>query len=355
MYGRIQSDLITLCSFEELTHSMRRAVLGDGEPDTEKIAEKLIKTLPEGVYNKVRAKFLNGAYREKLFAALAGRGIKCVTRFDGCYPAMLLNIPDPPDVLFCKGDTRLLESDCLTVVGSRRTPPQALRLCSDTAKALSEHFTLVTGIAEGADAAVLQGALDASGNAISVLAHGLDSVYPQCNARLLKRVEESGLVITEYLPHIQPAPFRFPVRNRILAGLSAGTVVVSAAERSGALITADLAADYGREVMAFPYFAGTPAGAGCNGLIRKGAALVENAADIYAVFGIEYSAVKVKSELTEQEQKLIAALKERGEAFVGELADDMQTPSFRLLPLLSSLEIKGLIVRLGGNRYAAVR
>ena len=130
--------------------------------------------------------------------------------------------------------------------------PKILADCRKIAGEASEKFTVVSGIADGADTAALEGALDAGGKVISVMANGLDYIYPLTNKDLAKRVEENGLLVSEYLPDVQPKPYYFPVRNRIIAGLSRGTLVVSAGVKSGALITADHAVDYGRDVFALP-------------------------------------------------------------------------------------------------------
>ena len=157
---------------------------------------------------------------------------------------------------------------------------EGLADCKKMAGEISSRFTVVSGFADGADSAALEGALAAGGKVISVFANGLDYIYPAINRPLADKVEKCGLIITEYPPEVGPKPYHFPVRNRIIAGLSKGTLVVSADKTSGALITADYAADYGRDVFAFPYSIGAFSGAGCNALIKKGAFLAENILDI---------------------------------------------------------------------------
>ena len=355
MYTPEEIDLIILSSFSELTYSVKRKLLCDFEntrPDFEAHENFLIKTLPRGVYNKVKADFYDGAYREKYLASLEKKGVVCVTYFSESYPESLKNIYDAPIVLFCKGDISLLKSDCFSVVGSRKTSPKALAECEKISGELSKVFTVVTGLAVGADSAAVNGALKAGGKVISVLAHGLDSAYPACNANLLNKVVESGLAVSEYSPEVKPMPFYFPVRNRIIAGLSKGTLVVSAGKKSGALITANLAAEYGRDVFAFPYSAGIYSGEGCNALIKNGAYLTENILDILSAFSLDFNSPTV--ELTQDEKALLEAIKTAGEAFIPKIAEEMGKLSYELIPAVSSLEIKGLIVRLGGNRYSAI-
>jgi DNA processing protein len=167
-------------------------------------------------------------------------------------------------------------------------------------------------------------------------------------------VEERGLIISEYQPQVKPLRYYFSMRNRIIAGLSKGTLVVSAAKKSGALITANYALDYGRDVFAFPYNVGVTTGEGCNALIKKGAALAEGAQDILQNYGIE----DVEEEsiiLTEEEDKLLTFLRDEGESHLEMMARAIEKKSFQILPICSSLEIKGLIVKTGGNKYTAVK
>ena len=356
MYTQEEINLITLCGIEELTYNARYKLLcglSSPYPDFAKCANLLIKTLSAGVYNKVKDKFYDSAFRERLLRTLDKKGVKCVTFFSPEYPESLKNTSAPPVVLFWKGDTRLLGGRLFAVVGSRRTLPKVIAECKKISGELTKKFTVVSGLAEGADSAALQGALDAGGRVVSVLAYGFDYVYPAFNSALVKRVEGCGLLVSEYLPSTAPKNFQFPVRNRIIAGLAEGALIVSAGRKSGALITAGYCFDYGRDVFAFPYNAGTLSGEGCNSLIKKGAYLTENILDISNVYGLDFKTSETKP-LTADEKALFDAVREEGEAFIPAIADKLGKQPFQLIPLLTSLEIKGLIVRLGGNRYSAV-
>lgn len=355
MYTREEADLITLCSIDELSYKLRYILLLQLEsktPDFTKYGQILVKSLSDGVYNKVKGKFFSGEYREKMFKGLEKRGITCVTYFSENYPELLKHIPLPPMVLYCKGNLSLLGSRCFSVAGSRRTPPDMAAACKKLCGQLTQHFTVVTGISDGADTAAIAGALE-SGKIISVLAHGGDYCYPSINRKLLTEVEKRGLVISEFPPQTAPKQYMFPVRNRIIAGLSEGTLAVSAGKKSGALITAEYAFDYGRTVFAIPYGLGVSAGEGCNGLLKKGGILTENILDIFSVFGLDFKILE-KSQLTEDETRLYNLIKAAGKAFAPDIAAQLGKQPFQLIPLLSSLEIKGLVVRLGGNRYSAV-
>lgn len=355
-YSRQEIDVIILDSFEELTYKNKYLLLGGLEnpsPKLDKNASMLIKSLSEGVYNKVKEKFSDGEYRKKILSSLEEKKVACITCFSDDYPEDLRQISNPPIVLYCKGNLSLLKDRRFAIVGSRRTQPNIMRECSKIADELSGTFTIVTGMADGADSAVVEGSLK-SGKVISVLAYGFDHVYPAVSERLIKNVAKQGLLLSEYPPEIPPRNYQFPVRNRIIAGLSDAVLVVSAGKKSGALITADYAMNYGKQVMAFPYGMGVAYGEGCNQLIKQGANLVENTLDIYEAFGLEYKPPEKQIDLTQDEQIALSVIREMGEAFAPAIAEKLKKLPHQIIPVLSSLEIKGLIIRLGGNRYAAI-
>ena len=355
-YSRQEIDAIIIDSFEELTYKNKSALLnGFKNPfaNSDKNTPTLIKSLSEGVYNKVKGKFSDEGYRSKILSSLEAKTVTCITFYSENYPEDLKQIPNPPIVLYCKGNLSLLKTRRFAVVGSRRTQPNVLRECSKISGELTGKFTVVTGMADGADSAAIEGAVD-SGKIISVLAYGFDYVYPAVSEKLIQKVARKGLLISEYPPAIPPRNFQFPLRNRIIAGLSDAVLVVSAGKKSGALITANYAEEYGKQVMAFPYSMGVTYGEGCNSLIKKGANLVENTLDIFEAFGLDYKPDENQIELNQDEQSALAAIREAGEAFAPEIAEKLNKLPHQIIPVLSSLEIKGLIIRLGGNRYSAL-
>lgn len=197
------------------------------------------------------------------------------------YPALLRRAPNPPLALFVAGEPARLWHPAVAVVGSRAPTPGGRDNAADFARALAAAGLGVTsGLAAGIDTAAHQAALAAGGPTVAVLGTGPDVPYPRANAALHARIAEVGAVVSEHLPGTQGRPSHFPSRNRIIAGLSLGTLVVEAAERSGALITARLAAEAGREVFALPGSIHNPLARGCHRLIRDGAALVESAAEL---------------------------------------------------------------------------
>ena len=200
---------------------------------------------------------------------------------DPRYPPRLLQTADPPLLLYVQGKPACLSDDGLAVVGSRHATPQGLDNARALGRALSDRQLLVfSGLAAGIDGAAHEGALLGAAGTVAVVGTGLDRVYPARHRELARRIAERGALVSEYAPGTPPLAENFPQRNRILAGLSLGTVVVEAALKSGSLITARLAAEAGREVFAVPGSIHAPQSRGCHALLRQGATLVETAQDI---------------------------------------------------------------------------
>jgi DNA processing protein len=213
------------------------------------------------------------------WAAAPGHAI--VTLADEAYPRTLLEIPDPPALLYAAGRTELLSRPALAIVGSRNASAQGERNAESFARALSDAgFCIVSGLALGIDAAAHRGGLAGASGTIAVLGTGIDVVYPQHNAALAVQIASRGLLVSEFAPGTAPAAHNFPRRNRLISGLAQGCLVVEAALASGSLITARSAADQGREVFAIPGSIHSPLSKGCHALIKSGAKLVESAEDI---------------------------------------------------------------------------
>lgn len=204
-----------------------------------------------------------------------------LTLADPHYPAALLQTTDPPLLLYATGQLAHLTSPAVAIVGSRNPTPQGLENARAFARDLSQAgLTVVSGLALGIDGAAHEGALQGVGSTIAVVGTGLDRVYPKAHHALAHHIAEQGLVLSEYPLGTPPLPSYFPQRNRIIAGLASGTLVVEAAVQSGSLITARLAAEYGREVLAIPGSIHSPHSRGCHTLIKQGAKLVETAQDV---------------------------------------------------------------------------
>ena len=269
------------------------------------------------------------------------------------YPTEWLKLTGAPETLYGVGNLQLLQTEKICMVGSRKTAMNTLKLTAQIAEQVSKSFTLVTGIADGGDSAVIEGALKGSGKVISVLAGGF-SALPKAQLPLLEQVAKKGLVLSALPYETTVRSFSYDYRNKLLARLSKGVVVVSAGETSGTLITAKYAKKQGIPVFALPYAPNTPSGMGCNALIKDGARLIENADDILSVFGVENKEDKKQLALSAEEEIVLSAIRELSEAHVTQISESTKLPAFKVKMLCTSLEMKGLIAPIGGNRYAPV-
>lgn len=211
---------------------------------------------------------------------------RILTVADADYPQALLNIPDPPLLLYIKGRLDLLNTPSLAIVGSRNATSQGLRNAEAFAHSASEAgLSIISGLAQGIDAAAHRGGLQAAGASVAVVGTGLDKVYPASNRELAHRLAQQGCIVSEFPLGTPPLPANFPRRNRIISGLSLGCLVVEASLQSGSLITARMALEQGRDVFAIPGSIHSPQSKGCHSLIKQGAKLVESAQDILEELG----------------------------------------------------------------------
>jgi DNA processing protein len=284
---------------------------------------------------------------------LAQPGNSLLTLADPDYPQALLEIADPPALLYCKGRRELLGQPALGIVGSRNATPQGLRDAEAFARALADAgLTIVSGLALGIDAAAHRGGLAGAGASIAVIGTGLDRVYPARNQALARQLASDGLIVSEFALGTAPMPGHFPRRNRIISGLARGVLVVEAAPDSGSLITARVATEQGREVFAIPGSIHSPLSRGCHALIKQGAKLVESAADIL-------------DELAWEKRLAPPALPETGadpvlDAFDGApvTLDALALRTGLTLDALSAkllaLELEGRVATLPGGRYQRI-
>ena len=246
-------------------------------------------SLPARLYRSLLDKKLEGV--ERVLETCDRQGISLLTCMDAAYPERLLQLDDHPLILYVKGTLPRVDGEvAIGMVGSRKCTPygqsMAGRIAMDLARS---NAVVVSGMAEGIDAAALQGALQGGGRVISVLAGGVDVIYPACNRWLYEDIQTAGALISENPPGTRPEGWRFPIRNRIISGLSLGVLVVEAAERSGALITAHDALDQGRDVFAVPGPADAPMSGGTNQLISRGEArLIRSGWDILSEYAGQY-------------------------------------------------------------------
>ncbi len=313
---------------------------------------------PEPARELVSPRTLDRADKE--LDRLTARGFHVITRDHDDYPERLREIYDPPVVLYCIGKTRLLNDPALAVVGARRPTPYGRAVAEKMAEDLAARGLLViSGLAAGIDSAAHWGALK-SGTTAAVLGCGLDRIYPKENRRLYEKIAESGLVLTEYPLGSRPLSHHFPLRNRIISGLALAVVVVEAALRSGSLITARLALDQNREVMAVPGNITSELSRGTNWLIKSGARPVESWEDVVdelpAPWNQEFrkgAASRDRSPvgLTDQEDSIISLLNPDELRHVDELVSKTGLSVSEILSILLSLEIKGCVTQRPGHYY----
>ncbi len=283
-------------------------------------------------------------------------GFDVITLADERYPARLAEIYAPPPVLFVRGALKASDDLAVAVVGTRRNTTYGRQATSRLVRELVRAgVTIVSGLARGIDSLAHEAALEAGGRTIAVLAHGPHTIYPPENRGLAKKIVEQGALVTEYPIGVQPEPGNFPARNRIIAGLSLGAVVVEAGERSGALITTELASQMGREVFAVPGPITAPSSVGCNWLIQQqGAKLVMSAADILDELKIDrierQTEMRKAIPLSEYEQTVLKGLTDSA-LHIDELGRKIDLRAPVISSTLMILELKGLVRHLGGMVY----
>lgn len=294
----------------------------------------------------------------EITAELKAKGIYAVTRLSSDYPPLLAGIPYPPPVLFFKGDISCLSGDreCVSIVGTRRCTRKGAELARIIAKELAEAgVTVVSGMARGIDTAAHSGALDAEGKTVAVLGCGADVIYPPESADIYYRAAETGAILSELPPGTQPLAANFPVRNRIIAGLSRATLIVESESEGGTAITASMAISMGRDVFAVPGAPYLSMSSLANTLISNGARAVQSAADILGFYGVARERKNTFSGFEHIQldflQRQIYNLLLQGDASVESIASCIQYPQSEINSALTIMELGGLIKRLPGGKY----
>lgn len=293
------------------------------------------------------------------------QGYSILTIHDERFPLFLKNIPDPPALLTCSG---LLQPDlpCIAIVGSRAASSYGISTARRLAFKLAEKgFCIVSGMARGVDAAAHEGALDSTGKTIAVLGSGMNKIYPRENKALFHKIQARGAVFSEFKLDTDPFPYNFPVRNRIIAGLSCGTIVVEAARKSGSLITARLAAEYNREVFAVPGSIASQKSQGTHYLLKQGAKLVEDETDVmeelshlvHAEPATELHQEKAfaKSDASldlDDGKKHILQILDAYPQHIDQIIEISRMPSDAVSAILLELELMGQITHHPGNYFS---
>jgi DNA processing protein len=281
-------------------------------------------------------------------------GNSLLTLGDPDYPKPLLEIADPPALLYCKGRRDLLGRPGLGIVGSRNATPQGLRDAEAFALALADAgLTIISGLALGIDAAAHRGGLAGSGSSIAVVGTGLDRIYPARNKALAHRLAEQGLILSEFALGTPPLPGNFPSRNRLISGLARGVLVVEATTDSGSLITARVATEQGREVFAIPGSIHSPLARGCHALLKQGAKLVESAADVLDELAWQQR-ITPPAHLSAAPPDPVLDVMDGAPVTLDTLAQRSGLTLDALSAKLLTLEMDGLIAPLPGGRYQKI-
>jgi len=319
---------------------------------------KSIKCIGTGI-----AEAIKNAYSDhdidKEIELIRDAGVKVITLFDKEYPECLKTIYDPPILLYAKGDFEKEDELSVAIVGSRKCTYYGLNMAEKIASELvSSNVVIISGLARGIDTAAHKGAVKSNGRTIAVLGNGLSSIYPAENKELAERILHNGLLVSEFPMQEKPCKKNFPRRNRIISGLAKGLLVVEAAKRSGALITADFALEQGRDVFAVPGMADRFSSNGTNALIKQGAKLVESADDILEELGIDKAERADKNEdsyvLENPHEKSIFNMLSDKPSDIDTIIRKLEVKTQQAKLMLLNMEMKGIIKQLPGKLYVRV-
>lgn len=319
-----------------------------------------------------QAVFSKAAFREaeKELAQVRKAGCRLVHWGESEYPKRLLEIYDPPPLLYVRGNEQFLNRHTISIVGTRRPTPYGNQIAEKLARDLAEHGLIIaSGLARGIDSSAHRGACAASrGGTVGVLGSGIDVIYPKENRKLFEEVEKRGAIITEFPMGTYPAPENFPVRNRMVAGMALGVIVVQGAQYSGSLITSRLAMEFGREVYGVPGNVTEPASFAPNQLIKQGAKLVTGWEDVVEelpteiraeLFPVEATTQEERASLFEQnlspiEKRLFDLIRIEEPIHVDELVETTGLSSSETLAALCEMEMRGIIRQMPGKQFVRV-
>ena len=300
-----------------------------------------------------------GVDLDKLWARIEKQGIKILTWQDESYPQRLKEIDQPPPVLYIRGEYLPDDLFAVAIVGTRRVTPYGRQITEELCAFLAANgITVISGLARGVDAIAHQSTLKAGGRSIGVLGSGVDKIYPPEHRGLAEKMMEHGAIISDYAPGTPPDASNFPPRNRIISGLSLAVVVIEAGETSGALITAEFAAEQGREVFAVPGSILAPQSKGTNKLIQQGALPLLSVNDLMQALDLtrvgEHKAARKIIPTDETEARLMNVLGNEP-LHVDEIRNQSKLPIEKVSAALALMELKGMVRQVGGMNYVAVR
>ena len=357
MYSKNEKAIIWIDLFDFLTTKKQQEILDlFSEPSAvfyefKNSFNELSNILTKEQFDKM-CYALNEDFLNVHILKLNSQNIKVVTYCSQDYPEQFYNFDDKPIILYCKGDLSLLRSTSIAVVGTRKPTIYGKHVTEKLTKEIaSSGVTIISGLADGIDTIAHTSTLAVGGKTIAVMGSGFDEIYPKRNFELEKKIEETGLVITEYRPEIGPAQWHYPVRNRIIAGLSKGVLITEASQKSGTMHTRDYALEYGIDIYAVPGEITSFASSGTNQIIKTcQSAMVTCADDILKNFSVQTKKQAVQNlQLPLEQQAILNSID--GETHFEEIQIKTKLDTKTLLTLLTTMELSGIIKKLVGNYY----
>lgn len=361
-YNTLEKTYIWISYYEEIGYKKQSLLLDlFSDPtqmylDPKRYKAHIVEIVGEKYYNML-FDLVDDQIIDKYIANLNQMDIKIVTRVSDSYPESLKNIDTPPHVLYCKGDISLLKGDCIAVIGTRRMTRYGSDVTKQFVSALAKSgLVIVSGLADGIDSVAHKTTLEVGGKTIAVLGGGVNHIYPANNTDLANKiVQNGGLICSEYKPATEPKSFHFPIRNRIIAGLSKGVLICEATLNSGSMHTKQYALDYGRDLYVVPGRINDIYSAGCNAILRdlQGAMVLEPN-DILKVYHKNFATKNVEQpavQLTIIEQNILDIIGD-DDVHIDEIMSKSGLDAKTLMTQLMRLQLKGLIKTSGGNIYS---
>lgn len=355
-----EKALVWLEIFEFLTSSKKQKILQlfdepkDIFTDFYNYSKELIKIVNDAQLNNMQ-QMLGEKFADSYLKILSESNVNIVTCYSENYPKQFLDYFNYPFVLFYKGDISLINTKCVGVVGTRRVTRYGSRVTEKYCETLvANKITIVSGMAEGVDTIAHKTALKNGGKTIAVLGSGFNDIYPHSNVELAKEIAENGLLLSEYSPTTKAATYHFPVRNRIIVGLSDAVLITEAGIKSGVMHTRDYCLEYGKDMFIVPGNIDSPYSEGCNAIIKSmQGAITTTPEDILQALNIKNSYTP-KVEQTHQlsiDEKLVLDVLSSDEVHFDELLIKTKLDTKLLLRLLTTMELNGIIKKLAGNYY----
>ena len=358
MYTKSEKAVIWIDMFDFLSTKKQEEILAVfGEPSNvfnsfKQSYSKLSHLITAEQFDKM-CYALDEQYLAQHILSLDSANIKVITAFSNDYPQQFYNYSDKPLILYCKGDISLLKTVCVGIVGTRKPTNYGRQVTEKFAKALASNgVTIVSGLADGVDSIAHKNALSVNGKTIAVMGSGFNYIYPAKNYNLEKQIEKSGLVISEYAPNVTAATWHYPVRNRIIAGLSKAVVITEASQKSGTMHTKNYCLDYGIDLFAVPGEITSFASSGTNAIIKScQGAIALSPDDVLEALNLQnnYKASVKNLQLSFEEQSILNVID--GETHFDEIQLQTKIDTKNLLFILTTMELNGIITKLSGNYY----